>query len=162
MFADAIDIFRVLSDPPSLIASSSPQRNRSVDEKGSAPPLCEYDHQDHLGTELTRGGIVAAPCGATLGLASRGLLNDRRHTSNAPGFLAAIAAYRGNELYEDAPATADRNVITAGSAGSLLWAKLILEGLELYGKDVTDAWFDYFRTADPAHFARMTRALGAE
>ena len=111
---------------------------------------------------LAGGGIVAAICGATLGLASRGLLNNRRHTSNAPELLAAITAYRGNDLYEGTPATADRNVITAGSAGSLLWAKLILEELELYGKDVLDAWFDYFRTADPAHFTRMTRALEAE
>ncbi len=45
---------------------------------------------------------------------------------------------------------------------TLLGAKLILEELELYGKDVLDAWFDYFRTADPAHFTRMTRALEAE
>ncbi|MFC2624433.1 MAG: DJ-1/PfpI family protein [Propionibacterium acidifaciens] len=111
---------------------------------------------------LAGGGIVAAICGATLGLASRGLLNNRGHTSNAPELLAAITAYRGNDLYEGTPATADRNVITAGSAGSLLWAKLILEELELYGKDVLDAWFDYFRTADPAHFTRMTRALEAE
>src|SRR5262245_34830944 len=37
---------------------------------------------------LTSGVPVAAICGATAGLARGGLLDDRRHTSNAPVYLA--------------------------------------------------------------------------
>ena len=38
---------------------------------------------------LDAGVPVAAICGATAGLAAEGLLDDRRHTSNAAEFLAA-------------------------------------------------------------------------
>ena len=37
---------------------------------------------------LDAGVPVAAICGATMGLAVEGLLDQRRHTSNAPEFLA--------------------------------------------------------------------------
>ena len=41
---------------------------------------------------------VAAICGATYGLAAAGLLDQRRHTSNDPGFLAA-SGYAGADHY---------------------------------------------------------------
>lgn len=116
---------------------------------------------DLVGEVLGKGGAVAAICGATLGLASRGLLDARRHTSNAPGFLSAAGAYRGERLYESVAAVADQRVITAGSAGSLLWARLTIEELGLYPREVIGAWFDYFETADPVHFARLLDALQA-
>lgn len=108
---------------------------------------------------LGKGGIIAAICGATLGLADRGLLDECRHTSNAPGFLSAAKAYRGEQFYENAAAVADRRIITAGSAGSLLWAKLIIEELGLYPREATNAWFDYFETADPVRFGHLLSAL---
>ena len=40
------------------------------------------------GRLLGRGVPVAAICGATLGLARAGVLDERDHTSNAPDFLA--------------------------------------------------------------------------
>lgn len=52
---------------------------------------------------LDAGVPVAAICGATAGFARGGLLDHRRHTSNAREYLAATQ-YRGLSLYEDSSA----------------------------------------------------------
>ena len=44
---------------------------------------------------LASGGVVAAICGATYGLARAGLLDDRDHTSNAADFLTGAPGYAG-------------------------------------------------------------------
>lgn len=48
-------------------------------------------------TVLASGGAVAAICGATVGLARGGLLDDRKHTSNAREYLQATH-YKGGAL----------------------------------------------------------------
>jgi len=73
--------------------------------------------KNHEAVEVARmfldsGKPVAAICGATAGLARGGLLDARRHTSNSREYLAATN-YRGAELYEDALAVTDSNLITA-------------------------------------------------
>ncbi len=59
---------------------------------------------------VTIGIPVAAICGATFGLARAGLLNDRKHTSNDPGWLAS-SGYRGAAYYAQEPVIEDRGVI---------------------------------------------------
>src|SRR4029453_1825812 len=46
------------------------------------------------------GGPLAAICGATAGLARAGLLDTRKHTSNAPDYLA-MTGYAGGDHYVD-------------------------------------------------------------
>lgn len=105
---------------------------------------------------LERGVPVAAICGATLGLADAGALNGRRHTSNAPFFLPAMSKhYSGGRFYVDEPAVADGDLITAGSAGGLLWAKLILERLGLYSQETLEAWYRYFLTGDVRYYEAL-------
>ena len=110
-----------------------------------------------LASQLAEKGVlVAAICGATLGLASRGLLDTRAHTSNAPFFLTGmVPAYKGAAYYKADIAVIDANIVTAGSAGSLLWARYILEFLELFSGETINAWYHYFATGDAKYFAQL-------
>ncbi len=100
--------------------------------------------------------LVAAICGATLGLANIGLLDTRAHTSNASFFLTGMVPnYKGAALYREEAAVSDANIVTAGSAGSLLWARYILEYLELFSLETIDAWFNYFSTGNAKYFGEL-------
>jgi putative intracellular protease/amidase len=65
------------------------------------------------GRFLEAGVPVAAICGATLGLARAGVLDDRDHTSTAAEHLAATG-YAGGDRYRDERAVVDGDLITAG------------------------------------------------
>ncbi len=108
----------------------------------------------HVERFLSAGVPIAAICGATAGLARGGFLDDAPHTSNAREYLAATG-YRGAAQYRDEPAITAGTIITAGATGSLAFAAHIFRRLRLYPDDVTDAWYDLFKTGDPAHFGRL-------
>ncbi len=102
---------------------------------------------------LDAGATVCAICGATAALAGAGLLDNRPHTSNGPGFLEMVSPnYKGRSFYTDRPSVADNNLITAGSTGGLLWAKLIIERLGVFSADKLEAWYKYFSTGAPEYF----------
>lgn len=111
------------------------------------------------GAFLGTGVPVAAICGATAGLARGGLLDDRRHTSNAQEYLTATK-YHGAALYEDAPAVTDRNVITASGVASLDFALHIFRLLDLYTPAVLDAWYGLFKTGKTEYFIALVQAAG--
>ncbi|MDY5971725.1 MAG: DJ-1/PfpI family protein [Butyricicoccus sp.] len=126
------------------------------------PGANTWDESEHgaaietAGRLLAAGGTVCAICGATAALARAGLLDDRPHTSNGPGFLELFApGYRGQGLYVDSLSFADGNLITAGPAGALLWAKQIIARMEVFEPDVLEAWYAYFSTGDPQYFYQL-------
>lgn len=106
---------------------------------------------------LAAGVPVAAICGATAGLARGGLLDERRHTSNAREYLDATN-YHGSALYEDAPAVTDRDVITAPGTSALDFACHIFRRLDVYTDEVLDAWFGLFKTGQPEYFYALMQA----
>lgn len=109
---------------------------------------------------LSLGATVCAICGATVALANLGLLDSRRHTSNGQGFLEMFSpAYKGQDFYIDEPSIADNNLITASSAGALLWAKQIIERLGVFEANTLEAWFDYFSTGKPEYFFALMQTL---
>jgi putative intracellular protease/amidase len=109
---------------------------------------------------LACGANVAAICGATGALANAGVFDHRPHTSNSLKYLEMFApGYQGRAHYVDALAVADGNLITAGSAGSLLFAKYILERLEVFSEETLEAWYNYFGTGDERHFFAMMASL---
>ena len=92
------------------------------------------------------GRPIAAICGATVGLARAALLDDRRHTSNAPSYLAKLVpSYRGAPLYEPTLAVRDRGVITASGLGAVDFAREIFAELELFSAANAALWFDMFK-----------------
>jgi putative intracellular protease/amidase len=100
---------------------------------------------------LAAGVPVAAICGATVGLAQAGLLDDVDHTGNAAEHLLATG-YGGAARYRDEPAVTGGNVITAPGTAPLEFAREIFRKLELYEPRVLDAWYALYKTGDASHF----------
>ncbi|MCR5979211.1 glutamine amidotransferase [Gordonia jinghuaiqii] len=94
---------------------------------------------------------VAGICGATVGLARGGLLDDRRHTSNAPEQLTPTG-YAGAAHYVDAPAVTDRGVITAAAVAPVDFAREVFALLGVYQPAVLDAWYRLYGHQDPSGF----------
>ncbi len=109
---------------------------------------------------LAAGAMVCAICGATAALANAGLLDRRPHTSNGPGYLKMFAPdYNGQQFYVDKPSVADQNLITASSTGALLWAKQIIERLDVFQPDTLQSWYSYFSTGREEDFFALMQTL---
>ena len=133
------------------------------------PGANTWDSPEHsiiiekAGEFLSAGAMVCAICGATAALANAGLLDQRPHTSNGAGYLEMVSpCYRGQNFYVDEPSVAERNLITASSTGALLWAKQIIERLNIFQPDTLDAWYAYFSTGEAQHFFALMQSLSAE
>jgi putative intracellular protease/amidase len=106
---------------------------------------------------LDAGVPVAAICGATGGLAAEGLLDDRRHTSNAAEFLAATG-YGGGDRYVDAPAVTDGDLVTASATAPVEFAREVLARLHVYEPQVLEAWYKLYGLHDPAGYFELMAA----
>jgi putative intracellular protease/amidase len=106
---------------------------------------------------LRAGTPVAAICGATLGLARAGVLDEYGHTSNAARYLQATG-YHGGDRYRDEPAVTDRGLITAGGTDPIDFARHIFAKLGLYTSDVLDAWYRLYHDGDASAFAVLAAA----
>jgi len=112
-----------------------------------------HDEVLALASELVAAGKpVAAICGATLGLARAGLLDDRPHTSNAPDYLAMAPSYHGAEHYQEAKVVADDAVITAPATAPIDFARAIFERLDAFPASVIDAWYGLYTTGERRYF----------
>ena len=110
---------------------------------------------------LAVGATVCAICGATTALANAGIMDNRPHASNGPGFLEMFApGYHGHDFYVDSLSVADQNLITAGCAGALLWTKQIIARLDVFREDALEAWYEYFRTGESQYFFKLMQAVG--
>lgn len=115
---------------------------------------------EKAGEFLDSGAAVCAICGATAALANSGMLDQRPHTSNGAGFLEMVSpAYKGQNFYIDKPSVADHNLITASSTGALLWAKQIIEYLDVFQADTLEYWYEYFRTGEAKYFFALMQTL---
>jgi putative intracellular protease/amidase len=115
------------------------------------------------GEFLSIGATVGAICGATTALANYGLLDNRRHTSNGQGFLEMFCpTYKGQNFYVDEPSVADNNLITANPTASLLWAKQILERLDVFQANTLEFWYEYFSTGKAESFFALMQTLPSD
>lgn len=109
---------------------------------------------------LSVGATVCAICGATVALANAGLPDHRPHTSNGVGFLDMFCPnYKGQSYFIDMPSVSDGNLITASVTGALLWAKQIIERLDVFRPDTLEAWYAYFSTGEAQHFFTLMQTL---
>lgn len=52
-------------------------------------------------------------------------------------------------------------VFTASSTGGLLWAKQIIERLDVFQHNTLDAWYEYFNTGEAQYFFALMETLPA-
>ncbi|HDI3056349.1 DJ-1/PfpI family protein [Clostridium botulinum] len=105
---------------------------------------------------IDKGILVGAICGATLPLADLKVLDKFKHTSNSLDYLTLFSKqYSGKELYVNSPAVVDCNLITASSAGGLLWAKYIIQYLNVFPCDIIESWYNYYFTGDHKYFTEL-------
>lgn len=113
-------------------------------EREDAYPRAELEAL--LARVMVAARPIAAICGATVALARAGLLDDRRHTSNLPGYLTEnVSAYRGGALYEPAMAVRDSGIITASGLGAVDFAREIFAELGLFSAADATSWFEMFK-----------------
>ncbi|KRB06187.1 DJ-1/PfpI family protein [Lysobacter sp. Root690] len=79
-----------------------------------------------LRTRAAAGRAIAGICGGTRGLAAAGLLDERAHTSNEPGYLDEVAGYRGKAHYRDAACVSDGTIVTAPGSSPISFAEACL------------------------------------
>jgi putative intracellular protease/amidase len=97
------------------------------------------------------GVPIAAICGATLAAAHAGLLDGRRHTSNAADYIAefvpsyARSSENINGLYMNELAVRDGKLITASGVGSVEFAREIVDLLNIYDAETSAMWFQLFK-----------------
>lgn len=106
------------------------------------------------------GVFVAAICGATMGLAKAGLLDDRPHTSNDLGYLkAVIPAYTGESFYRQQPAVTDGKLITASGVAPIDFAREVLRGLDVFSPQTLEAWYRLYVTHEAQYFYALMESL---
>ncbi|WP_141501548.1 type 1 glutamine amidotransferase family protein [Paenibacillus luteus] len=109
---------------------------------------------------LEEGVLVAAICGATMGLAQRGLLNARRHTSNDLEYLKMICpAYTGEKDYQMEPAVTDGTLITASGIAPLEFSFHVLKALSVFSLETLDAWYGLYKTHDSKYFYELMESI---
>jgi putative intracellular protease/amidase len=106
---------------------------------------------------LEAGVPVAAICGATADLARAGLLDTRRHTSAAAGYLAATG-YAGGGHYVDERAVVDGDLITAGPQSPVQFACATLRRLGLASDETLAAYEAVFHRGDATAFTGLMAA----
>nr|WP_321496119.1 type 1 glutamine amidotransferase family protein [uncultured Methanolobus sp.] len=111
--------------------------------------------------EFLEAGIpVAAICGATMGLAKAGLLDNRAHTSNDLGFLKSVCPnYTGEAFYRNEPAVTGDNVITANGVAPLEFAREVLRELDVFSPKTLEAWYGLYTTHEAQYFYALMESL---
>lgn len=123
----------------------------------------EEIHQPILkkaGEALKLGAMVAAICGATVGLANSGYLDSRKHTSNDLAYMKKVCPhYKGEQFYEMGPAASDGNLVTASGAAPLEFAREVLKKLDVFSSDTLDSWYQLNKTHQREYFFKLMNSI---
>ena len=99
-------------------------------------------------------------CGATIGLAMKGVLNKRNHTSNDLGYLKMVCpGYLGEEYYKQECAVTDGSLITASGIAPLEFTLHILKILEVFSPQTLDSWYNLYKTQDSKYFFELMSSI---
>ncbi|MDY9923207.1 type 1 glutamine amidotransferase family protein [Methanobacterium sp.] len=104
--------------------------------------------------------IIAAVCGATIALANKGILNNRKHTSNDIEVLKMFCPeYTGENFYLNQPAVTDDNLITASGIAPLEFSYEILKRTNLMKTETLEAWYQLYKTKESKYFYALMESI---
>ena len=104
--------------------------------------------------------LVAAICGATMGLAQTGLLNSRWHTSNDLEYLKMICpTYTGEKYYKMESVVTDGKLITASGTAPLEFSVHVLKALGVFSSKTLDAWYSLNKTHESKYFYELMNSI---
>jgi putative intracellular protease/amidase len=104
--------------------------------------------------------IIAAICGATVALANKGILNNRKHASNDIEFLKMFCPeYTGENFYLNQPAVTDDNLITASGITPLEFSYEVLKRINVMKAETLEAWYQLYKTNESKYFYTLMESL---
>jgi putative intracellular protease/amidase len=104
--------------------------------------------------------LVAAICGATMGLAQKGFLDSRWHTSNNLEYLKMVCSrYQGEKYYKNEPVVTDGKLITASWVAPLEFALHVLKTLDVFTPQTLNAWYMIYKTHESRYFYELMSSI---
>lgn len=105
---------------------------------------------------MKKGTVVAAICGATIGLAKKGLLDSAYHTSNDLEYLKMIVPnYSGEKYYKREVAVNDKNLVTASGIAPLEFTVEVIRLLDVFKPEVLNLWLNLYKTHESRYFFEL-------
>lgn len=115
---------------------------------------------DIAGELINKKITIAAICGASIALAQKGLLNNRKHTSNDKDYLKMVCpGYAGADYYINQPAVADGNLITASGVGQLEFSYEIFKSIGAMREKTLEAWYQLYKTKESKYFFDLMESM---
>ncbi len=109
---------------------------------------------------INKNVVIAAICGATVALAQKGLLDNKKHTSNDKEFLQMFSPdYTGSSHYVNTPAVVDDNLITASGLAPLEFTYEVFKKINVMKKDTLEAWYQLYKTRESKYFYSLMESL---
>ena len=104
--------------------------------------------------------VVAAICGATIALAQKGLLDNRKHTSNDKEVLKMFcSAYTGINYYVNTPVVVDENLITASGLAPLEFSYEVFKKIGVMKEQTLEAWYQLHKTREGKYFYILMESI---
>jgi putative intracellular protease/amidase len=104
--------------------------------------------------------IIAAVCGATIALANKGILNNRKHASNDIEVLKMFCPeYTGENFYLNQAAVTDDNLITASGLAPLEFSYEVLKRTNLMKTETLEAWYQLYKTNESKYFYALMESI---
>lgn len=109
---------------------------------------------------LKQNILVGAICGATFGVAQKGLLDSREHTSNDLEYLKMVCLnYKGEKYYKNEPAVTDGNLVTASGIAPLEFTFYVLKALDVFSPQTLNAWYKLYTTHESEYFSELMNSI---
>lgn len=104
--------------------------------------------------------LVGAICGATIGLAQKGFLDLRWHTSNDLEYLKMICpTYNGEKYYKKESVVTAGKLITASGIAPLEFALHVLKTLDVFTPQTLNDWYNLNKTHEPKYFYQLMNSI---